>query len=633
MPDVLAPNLNTLWADVFVAELARSGVRSACVSPGSRSAPLTLALAKQPGMRVFTLLDERACAFFALGVGKASGMPAVALCTSGTAAANFHPAVLEASHGEVPLIVLTADRPPEARDTGAGQAVDQLKLYGPAVRWFFEVGTPALRDSGLRHLRGLAARAVFAATRAPAGPVHLNFPFHKPLEPTAVPGEIPAGFAARHPLAVRGLGNGGLSNGGLGDAGPGNGGPSDAPYARGTHTAPGVAPAVLQRLAEQVRAAPRGLILCGPMTFPADSSGTPWREWPAAVCALARRTGYPVLAEPPSQLRNGPHDQGLVVAHAEALLRTEGFRKRLEPQLVLRFGGMPTGKHQEVLLDEHPECPVVVVNAGGTWLEPTHHPAEVIAADPGVFCSALAEALPEGRAGDSGWRERFLRADALAAEALAAAFSAPVPAGLGEGWNEPRVLRELAALLPDGALQFTASSMPVRDLEAFAPKSPRTVRHLVNRGANGIDGTLSSALGAATAHGGPTVAVLGDVAFVHDANGLLAAKTHGLSLTVVLVNNDGGGIFEFLPIAAFGEPYETHFGTPHGTGFAALCAAFGAEHALPGTWDDFRAQVSGSLGRPGVRVIEVRTGRRANREHHRILWQAVAERLERAGLA
>ena len=613
MPDALAPNLNTLWAEVFVAELARSGVRVACVSPGSRSTPLTLALAKHPGIRVITLLDERSCAFFALGIGKASGMPAVALCTSGTAAANFHPAVLEASHGEVPLIVLTADRPPEARDTGAGQAVDQLKLYGSAVRWFFEVGTPSLRDAGLRHLRGLAARAVFSATRAPAGPVHLNFPFHKPLEPTPVPGEIPAGFPKSHPLAAAGL--------------------PDRAYARGTHAAPGVAPAVLQRLAEQVRAAPRGLILCGPMTFPADSSGTPWPEWPAAVSALARRTGYPVLAEPPSQLRNGPHDQGPVVAHGEALLRAEGFRKRLDPQLVLRFGGMPTGKYSEVLLDEHPDCPVVVVNAGGTWLEPTHHPAEVIAADPGVFCSALAEALPEGHSGDSTWRERWVRGDAVAAEALAAAFSAAAPAGLGEGWNEPRVLRELGALLPDGALQFTASSMPVRDLEAFAPKSPRTVRHLVNRGAHGIDGTLSSALGAALAHGGPAVAVLGDVAFVHDANALLAAKTHGLSLTVVLVNNDGGGIFEFLPIAGFGAAYETHFGTPHGTGFAALCAAFGAEHALPASWDDFRARVSASLGRPGVRVLEVRTDRRVNREHHALLWRAVADRLAQAGLA
>ena len=613
MSDVLAPNLNTLWAEAFVAELARSGVRVACVAPGSRSTPLTLALAKHPAIRVLTILDERSCAFVALGVGKAGGMPAVALCTSGTAAANFHPAVLEASYGEVPLIVLTADRPPEARDTGAGQAVDQLKLYGSAVRWFFEVGVPAPRESGLRHLRGLAARAVFTATRAPAGPVHLNFPFHKPLEPVPVPGDVPAGWSARYPLAAAGL--------------------DGAPYARGSHAAPAAPPEALRRLAERVRAAPRGLILCGPMTFPADGSGTRWDKWPAALSALARRTAYPVLAEPASQLRNGPHDMGHVVAHAEALLRSEGFRARLRPQFILRFGGMPTGKHQEVLLDEHPECPVAVVNPAGTWLEPSHHPAEVVAADPGAFCSALAEALPEGRAGDGEWRERFLRADALAAEALAAAFSAPAPAGLGDAWSEPRVMRELAAILPEGALQFTASSMPVRDLEAFAPKSPRTVRHLVNRGANGIDGTLSSALGAALAHEGPAVAVVGDVAFLHDANGLLAAKTNGLALTVVLINNDGGGIFEFLPIADYGQPYEAHFGTPHGADFAALCAAYGAEHARPQSWDAFRTQVAGSLGRPGVRVIEVLTDRRVNREQHRLLWQAVAARLAQAGLA
>lgn len=606
------PNLNTLWAEAFVAELAHAGVRAACVSPGSRSTPLTLALAKHPAIRVFTILDERSCAFFALGIGKATGMPAVAVCTSGTAAANFHPAVLEASHGEVPLVVLTADRPPEARDTGAGQAIDQLKLYGSAVRWFFEVGTPALRDPGLRQLRGLAGRAVFAATKAPAGPVHLNFPFHKPLEPIPVPGEIPPDFGRAHPVAMGGVG--------------------DVAYARGTHAAPAPDPAALRRLAAQIRASPRGLILCGPMAFAANGSGTRWSEWPAAAAALARRTGYPVLAEPPSGVRNGPHDLTHVVAHGEALLRTEGFRKRLDPQLVLRFGGMPTGKHQEVLLDEHPACPVIVVNPGGTWLEPTHHPAEIVAADPGLFCSALAERLPEGAAAN-GWCERFLKGDALAAEALTAAYSAPEPDGLGDAWFEGRVFHELAGLLPDGALQFTASSMPVRDLEAFTPKSTRLHRHLVNRGANGIDGTLSSALGAATGHPGAAVLVTGDVAFLHDANGMLAAKTHGLSLTVVLIDNDGGGIFEFLPIAAFGAPYETHFGTPHGVDFAALCAAYGATLERPGGWAEFRDRVSGSLGRPGIHVIEVRTDRRVNREQHRRMWKAAADRLAEAGLA
>jgi 2-succinyl-5-enolpyruvyl-6-hydroxy-3-cyclohexene-1-carboxylate synthase len=609
----LPPNLNTLWAETFVAELALAGVRMACVAPGSRSTPLTLALAKHPEIRVLTVLDERSCAFIALGVGKATGMPAVALCTSGTAAANFHPAVLEASHGEVPLIVLTADRPPEARDTGAAQTVDQLKLYGAAVRWFFEVGTPAQRDAGLRQLRGLAARAVYVATRAPAGPVHLNFPFHKPLEPTPVPGDISPEFEKTSAFAMRGT--------------PGR------PYAQGTHAAPRAAPHVLRRLADQVRAAPKGLILCGPMTFAADGSGTPWQEFPAAVAALSRRTGYPILAEPPSQLRDGPHDQTHVIAHAEALLRTEGFRRRLTPQLVLRFGGMPTGKHQEILLEEHPECPVLVVNPGGTWLEPTHHPAEVMAADPGAFCSDLAEALPEGRAGDEDWLRQFVEADAIAAEALGAAFSAPAPGGLGDGWNEPRVIREVAALLPEGALQFTGSSMPVRDLEAFSPKSNRMVRHLVNRGVNGIDGTISSALGAAAAYGRPAVLISGDVTLLHDANGLLAAKTNGLSLTIVLINNDGGGIFEFLPISTFGQPYEKHFGTPHGTDFGSLCRGYGAVHLLPADWAQFRAEVRRSLTHPGVRVIEVRTDRRINREQHRVLWQAVASRLTEAGLA
>lgn len=602
-------NAATFWAAVFVEELCRGGLAAAVVSPGSRSTPLTLAFAARREPPLYTIVDERSAAFFALGLAKAALAPVALVCTSGTAAANFHPAVLEARESRVPLIVLTADRPPNLRDMGAGQTVDQIKLYGGAVRWFCEVGEPVLRDEDLRHLRGLAARALYESCRAPAGPVHLNFPVRKPLEPVPVPGEVPPELATRHLAA------------------------GDAPYSRAFPAPPAPEPALLDSLARRIQAAPRGLILCGPMTFapaPGNSRKPPELAWGAAAAILARRTGYPILAEPAAGLWCGEHDTSRVIANTEALLRVEAFRKKLAPQLVLRFGGMPTAKGVEVLLEEHPDCTVVVVNESGAWLEPTRHPAELICADPTTFCTALAERLQHHRP-PSGWISAFWEADRLAGQALDELYQAPPPQGLGEVWFEGRVFRELARLLPQDAWQFTASSMPVRDLAYFSPITARFHHHLVNRGAHGIDGTISSALGMAAyaqrSGGGPAVLVTGDLAFHHDANGLLAAKTHGLPLTIVLINNDGGGIFEFLPIAQFGALYERHFGTPHGIDFAALCAAYGAEHAAPQDWAEFRKQVTASLGRPGVRVIEVRTDRRLNREQHRRVWEAVAAKV------
>ncbi len=604
-------NRNTFWAAVFVEELCRGGLHAAVISPGSRSTPLTLAFAAHKELALYTIVDERSAAFFALGLAKAALRPVALVCTSGTAAANYHPAILEAQESRVPLLVLTADRPPNLRNIGAGQTIDQLKLYGGAVRWFHEVGEPVLRDEDLRHLRGVAARALYECCRAPAGPVHLNFPFRKPLEPVPVAGDVPPDLAARH-----------LSRGA-----------DTAPYSHALPAAPSAAAEVLEALAQRIRAAPRGLILCGPMTFtptPGDGRKPPELDWGAAAAILARRTGYPILAEPAAGLWCGEHDTSRILSNTEAVLRVDAFRKKLAPQLVLRFGGMPTAKAVEVLLEEHPECPIVAMNESGTWLEPTHHPTELIAAEPAGFCTALAERLQHHRP-RAQWISAFWQADRLAGLALDELYVTPPPAGLGEEWFEGRVFRELAPLLPQHAWQFTASSMPVRDLSYFSPITARFHRHLVNRGAHGIDGTLSTALGMA-AHAqrtgsGPAVLVTGDLALHHDASGLLAAKTHGLSLTIVLINNDGGGIFEFLPIADFGAAYETYFGTPHGIDFRALCAAYGATWSLPKDWAEFRAQVSASLATPGARVIEVRTERRLNREQHRRVWDAVANRV------
>ncbi len=663
-------NRNTLWAAIFVEELARGGVSVACISPGSRSTPLTMALALHPEIRVFTHIDERSCGFFALGHAKTTGRPVVLVCTSGSAAANLHPAVIEASYGQVPLIVLTADRPPELRDTGAGQTIDQLNLYGRAARWFFEVGVPHMGAGKLRHLRSLAARALFEATRAPAGPVHLNFPFSKPLEPTPVSGDTE--FEA----AVAGLAGTVLVKDLPGEGLAGRDERGASPYSRTTRPAGAVEPAALRRIAGQVRAARRGLIACGPMPAQSylhgngrgggsgksdagkDGAGN---GWPEAVATLARLAGYPILADPHSQVRCGAHDTSQVIGYGEAILRAPAFREMLEPQLMLRFGFMPVGRHVEVLLEEHPACPVLLVNEGGVWLEPTHNPTELVCADPTGFCRDLAELLAaEKPARDTGWLEGFREAEKIAAEAIGEQFGGG-PDGLGEEWFEGRAFFELAALLPEGTLQYSANSMPVRDADAFTPVSAKRVRFLVNRGANGIDGTLSSALGAAAAHQdsgaaaahqdsgaaaahqdsgaaaahqdsgcGPAVLVTGDLAFYHDANGLLAAGKYGIDLLVVLLNNDGGGIFEMLPIRDFGEHYETHFGTPHGIDFQQLAASYGLPLVRPANWGEFRAMAREAISSGGTRIIEIFTERARNRLQHQQVWEAVAADLARA---
>ncbi|MEE8433842.1 MAG: 2-succinyl-5-enolpyruvyl-6-hydroxy-3-cyclohexene-1-carboxylic-acid synthase [bacterium] len=629
-------NRNTFWASVFVGELARGGVAHACISPGSRSTPLTLALATQPEIETFTLLDERGAAFFALGLAKASGRPAALVCTSGTAAANYLPAVVEASLSNVPLLVLTADRPPLLRDTGAGQAIDQLKLYGDHTRWFFEVGEPVIREDDLRRLRRLAAQALATArghSATPAGPVQLNFPFRKPLEAQPVPEDFPP-HLDDHPLAVSGL--------------------PDAPFSHASSAPAPADTAVVESIAARVLAAPRGLILCGPMTGlyhdggPGSDNGSGEENaWPAAVSALARHTGYPVLAEPPSGVIDGSAaaSYDVIVPHAELVLNASAFREQLAPGLVLRFGGEPTGIAAEILLAEHPDSPLVLVNEEGAWLDTTHHEAQLVRTHPVLFCrqlSARLEALREGRPADRSWMQTLTKAGAVASGALAVLYDIPAPEGLAGEWFEGRVFAELAALVPRNAIQFTASSMPVRDLAAFTPLPGWVPRHLVNRGANGIDGTLSSALGAAAAHrntlaaaahrgtGAPSVLVTGDVAFHHDANALLAARQYDIPLTVVLINNDGGGIFEMLPIAEYGELHETYFGTPHGIDFAALCAAYGVPHHLPEDWDAFRQQVRDGLASGSPSVIEVRSDRRKNRARQLMVRQAVADALARA---
>jgi 2-succinyl-5-enolpyruvyl-6-hydroxy-3-cyclohexene-1-carboxylate synthase len=592
------------FALTLVDELARAGVTDACLAPGSRSAPVALALAEHPGIALHVHLDERAAAFFALGAAKRSGRPVVVLCTSGTAAANFHPAVLEADHARVPLLVLTADRPPELRGTGANQATDQLKLYGPAVRWFCEVGVPGDDPAAGRYWRSLASRAVAEATGLPAGPVHLNLAFADPLVPLDPAAGPPGGWPR---LA--------------GEPAPGRAG--GAPWTAAPAGVRAAAPADVAALAEAVRANPRGLLVAG---WGAELD-------PAAVDAFAAASGWPVLADPLSGARRGP----AAVSTYDGLVRASRFAADHRPDLAVRVGAAPTSKALTAWLDE--SVPQVLVDPSAGWPDPGRAASLRLTADPSALLAAATELLAAGGRGDataptaalgsgdaaarpaapSGpWVEEWLEAERLAREAIDE---------LLDGWAEPfegRVARDLVGWMPDGGTLVVGSSMPVRDVDAFA--RPRDgLRFVANRGLSGIDGFVATALGVAAAGEEPVVALCGDLTLLHDASSLLGAAGRARGTVLVVCDNDGGGIFSFLPQARLPEDlFEALFGTPHGLDLAALAAAARVPARAVEKAVDLVPALEAAVAGGGTQLLLVHGDRAANLARHRTVTEAVA---------
>jgi 2-succinyl-5-enolpyruvyl-6-hydroxy-3-cyclohexene-1-carboxylate synthase len=557
----------------FCDELARCGLTDACTSPGSRSAPLVLALAREPALRAWSHVDERCAGFFALGLAKQTGRPVAVACTSGTAAAELAPAVQEAREARVPLLVLTADRPPELRELGAGQTIDQLRLYGTAAKWFFEVGDHPATPERVAWMRALACRAFWTAAGDRPGVVHLNFPLREPL--------VPAG-----PLPPQDPGR-----------------PGGAPWRERGSIDPLPTPATLERLGELVERHPRGVVVCG--RAERDPALGP------AVAGFAEAVGYPVLADPLS----GARREGTAVAHYDALLRDEGFARDDPPELVLRVGDLPTSKPLRAWLAAHPGARQVAFDPEGALQDPDSTVELAVPADPATVLAELTEHA--SRAADAGWVERWRRADAAAAEAIAGA--------LGEELSEPRVAALLGERLPAGVTLVVASSMPVRDVETFFPARPDPPRVLANRGANGIDGTLATAFGAAARAPGATVLLIGDVALAHDAGALLTARRLGVDLTIVLLDNGGGGIFDFLPVSGETDVYEEHVATPTGLDFAAVAAAYGCRHAGVEDPAGLEAGLDAELATAGTGILHVRSDRSANVALHREVWRAVAE--------
>jgi 2-succinyl-5-enolpyruvyl-6-hydroxy-3-cyclohexene-1-carboxylate synthase len=580
-------NANTALASAFAEELARGGLRLAVISPGSRSTPLAVALWRQPEIEVSVIVDERSAGFFALGAAQANREPVALLCTSGTALANYHPAVCEADESAIPLLVLSADRPPELRGIGAGQTIDQIKTFGSSVRWFCEVGTHVADDDGLLHYRSVACRALAAARgEARPGPVHLNLPWREPLAPVPVEG----GVTASDPLALEGRGN--------------------RPLTAVTKIDLEPSVFVLDEVAAHIGDAISGVIVAGRQLDP---------ELREPLAHLARVSGFPILADPASQLRCGPHDRSHVVAGYDLLLRDDRFARSVAPELVLRFGEMPTSKPLRTWLTESGADQIVVDPCGG-WNEPTNRAAAILRADPTECASGWAARLEglEGR--ERPLPDRWLEAEEAAQRALDGAF------GAGEEITEPALHRALGNAHRDGDLLYTASSMPIRDQETFLAPSATDVLFLSNRGANGIDGLISSGIGAARASGRPTTIVVGDLSLLHDLGGLAALREVPTPVRIVVFDNAGGGIFHFLPQQAAmpDDEFEALLGTPRGVDTARAAALFDLPHRRLESLAELPEALAAGTG-----LIEVRTDRRTNVEAHRDLTDRVGDALPR----
>jgi 2-succinyl-5-enolpyruvyl-6-hydroxy-3-cyclohexene-1-carboxylate synthase len=586
-------NPTYVYTAAFIDELQRAGLRNVVLCPGSRSTPLAMTLASQERIRVWMHVDERSAAFFALGMAKRLAQPVALVCTSGTAAANFLPAVVESHLTHVPLLIVTADRPHELRDNGAPQAIDQNRLYGTHAKWFVDMALPEASNEALRYVRTLADRAVALTQAVPAGPVHLNMPFREPLVPTPDRSLLP--LPQRDPAAWEGR-------------------PENAPYVRVTETRGGaVYDSLVERLHTLINTHERGLIIAG-------SSDDP--ELPALLALLGQQSGYPILADPLSQLRSAQAEDACVLSSYDAFLRIDSFVERAEPQLVLRFGAVPTSKPLLLYLKRYSACPQIVIDGNAGWEEPTQLASEMIHADPAPLCRSLLASLSATRGQNEEWTATWKRTEAITRQQLQTTIQDFAP--LFEG----RVFTELAESVPDGTTLYVGNSMPVRDADTFFWPDRRGVRIMGNRGANGIDGVVSSALGASAVSDGPTVLVIGDLSFYHDLNGLLAARLHGLDLTIVLINNDGGGIFSFLPQASYPEHFEQLFGTPTGLDFAPVVQMYDGTFQRISQWYDFRVAIDASIANGGLHVIEVPTERVSNVQMHRQLWQAVGEALQ-----
>jgi 2-succinyl-5-enolpyruvyl-6-hydroxy-3-cyclohexene-1-carboxylate synthase len=576
-------------ATALIEKLADGGVRHACISPGSRSTPLALAVSREERMRVHVHLDERSGGFFAVGLAKATGEPVAIITTSGTAAAELFPSIIEASQARVPVVALTADRPPHLRGTGANQTIDQVNLYGSYVRAYLEQSVPS--NEVIDTVRWAdAGRDAVAMAIADTGPVHINCPFDEPLVPGVTDGRT-WGSGEMHPFV-----------GGIAD---------DEPSESENGSVWPEVERFIARYGDR-----KGLITIGGVRPPETLS----------LLSLGNLLGWPVIAEPLSGLRLDAGDAGRALAAGQALIGNEGWLQRHQPEVVLQIGAMPTTRATQALVAA--ARALVVLDDDHLDPDPRGSAESRIAVDPERFAATAWDDHERPTTTPPDWAETWRAADLVARATIDREL---------DRWDEPfegRVARDVASFLPHGATLVVGSSTPIRDLDTFmAPRRPPRIwnapdllRVIGNRGASGIDGLVSTALGAAAGSPGPTVALLGDLSFLYDAGALMWSSRLGVDAVFVVLANGGGQIFSMLDQASLPE-FEDLFLTPHPASIATVCGAAGADQQLVARAGDLTTALERAIRNGGVQVIEVAIDAERDRARRNELRELVHEAL------
>ncbi|GGE49985.1 2-succinyl-5-enolpyruvyl-6-hydroxy-3-cyclohexene-1-carboxylate synthase [Pullulanibacillus camelliae] len=576
----------TSFTAAFVDELAEQGIRQVVISPGSRSTPLAMLIHAHPLLKTWIDVDERSAAFFALGMAKKSNQPVAIVCSSGTATANFYPAVIEAKYGRVPLVVLTADRPHELRGNGSPQTIDQIKMYGDHVKWFQDMPLPEDNEAMWRFARYSARRAVDTAEKVPKGPTHLNFPFREPL----VPDFQKTGLWAYGKKAT----------------------------SKNESTFLALEDAAYAQLATEWQSIRRPLIIIGPNRQ---------EGLRASAYELAEHLGAPILADPLSGVRFGSKGkQALLIDSYDALLRNSAFIDKYQADGIIRFGANPVSKSLTKYLKQLDPSSFLIIDEGFDWLDATHPATQILHTDPVVFCRRFSRLVSEQNNAVAGtWREDWQQANSIARDGLERYLStAP--------WFEGHIAASLYKHLPPEATLFASNSMPIRDIDTFFLAREDGLDIIANRGANGIDGVVSSALGCSALVHQTAYLLIGDLAFFHDMNGLMMAKNYGLDMIIVVINNNGGGIFSFLPQASeAGEQFEDLFGTPLNYEIEAVANLYGAHYFKAVHREAFDEALKNAQGLKGLRIIEAVTNRQENVLRHNKLWQDIHNGLTAEG--
>ncbi|MCL4217652.1 MAG: 2-succinyl-5-enolpyruvyl-6-hydroxy-3-cyclohexene-1-carboxylic-acid synthase [Candidatus Hydrogenedentes bacterium] len=574
-------NLNLLWASMIIEELVRTGVRHFCLSSGSRCAPLTVAAARNDRAQTILHFDERGAAFHALGIAKGSGKPAALICTSGTASANYLPAIIEASMSGVPLVVLTADRPSEMISTGANQTIEQTRLFDGYLRWQFLMPPPS-QEVPPETVLTMVDQAVYKARRAPGGPVHINCPFREPLSPVRTGHDFTSYLSTLETWRNH----------------------AD-PFTQYVESMNQGTPDGLERVVEAIEGAERGVILAGSLSS---------MEEAAAVVELSRHLGWPLLPDVASSIRFGAHSD-FMASYYDVALQSTAFNGLLRPDVALQIGGAITSKRLNQHLESYgPRTFIHAANHPGR-LDPNHRVTLRIETGIAAFCNQLTgHASPNL---DLAWRDELV--------AVSAALDTFLNEFMGRHRqvSEPALARTITQLAPRDSILFAGNSMPIRDLDMYGAAQGHSLRVMANRGASGIDGCVATAAGLAVGSGKPVTAFLGDLAMLHDVNSLPLARKAGVPVIYVVVNNDGGGIFHFLPIARYAGEFEPYFATPHGFHFDAAGDLFDVAHVSPVSMDLFKTVYKSAIERGGATIIEIHTSRAQNVNIHKMLNWAV----------